>query len=87
MAEMTNLISPQALGAAFRYGVYLRSDRRADRGLLAHELVHTAQYEWHGGFARFLRQYLYECMAMGCHTAPMEQEAKRVERKIELIPK
>ena len=41
----TGLISPHTGGMAFRYGIFIRSDGRGDRHLLAHECVHTGQYE------------------------------------------
>jgi hypothetical protein len=61
--EATGLISPFTAGLALRYGVYVRSDFVRDRFLVAHELVHTAQYERCGGIAKFLRQYLHECLS------------------------
>jgi hypothetical protein len=73
--EATGLISPFTAGLALRYGIYVRSDFASDRFLVAHELVHTAQYERCGGFGTFLRQYLHECLTIGYPDAPMEQEA------------
>jgi len=71
----TGLISPHTAGLTFRYGIYLRSDLHDDRLLIAHELVHTAQYERHGSILAFLRQYLHECLTLGYPAAPLEQEA------------
>ena len=51
--EATGLISPFTAGLALRYGIYLRSDFSSDRFLVAHELVHTAQYERLGSFTAF----------------------------------
>lgn len=73
--EVAGLISPFTAGLALRYGIYVRSDFVSDRFLVAHELVHTAQYERYGSFATFLRQYLHECLTIGYPGAPMEQEA------------
>ena len=43
---------------------------------MAHELVHTTQYERLGGIEAFLRPYLLECLsAPGYPHGPMEQEA------------
>jgi len=53
----------------------VRLDFLGDRFLVAHELVHTAQYERCGSIAAFLRQYLHECLSIGYPDAPMEQEA------------
>ncbi|MCF7788503.1 MAG: hypothetical protein K9N47_20445 [Prosthecobacter sp.] len=73
--EATALISPFTAGLALRYGIFVRSDFVGDRFLVAHELVHTAQYERCGSFGAFLRQYLHECLTIGYPDAPMEQEA------------
>jgi hypothetical protein len=73
--EAMHLISPFTAGLTLRHGIYLRSDFADDRFLVAHELVHTAQYERLGGFLPFLRQYLKECLTLGYPDAPMEQEA------------
>lgn len=73
--EATGLISPFTAGLALRYGIYVRSDFVGDRFFVAHELVHTAQYERCGSVAAFLRQYLHECLSIGYPDAPMEQEA------------
>jgi hypothetical protein len=69
------LIDPYTDGLTLRYGIYIRSDFPADRFLVAHELVHTAQYERCGSIIAFLRQYLHECLTLGYPDAPMEQEA------------
>jgi hypothetical protein len=81
-AEMTGLISPMTIGLTLRYGIFIRSDCWGERRLVVHELVHTLQYERLGGFMPFLRQYLQECIAIGYPAAPMEQDAKRIEREL-----
>jgi hypothetical protein len=73
--EATGLISPYTAGLTLRYGIFIRSDMMDDRQLIAHELVHTGQYERLGGITAFLRQYLSECLTIGYPAAPMEQEA------------
>ena len=73
--EMSGLISPHTSGLTLRYGIFIRADSWRKRSLIAHELVHTAQYERLGGFEPFLRQYLSECLAVGYPAAPLEQEA------------
>ena len=73
--DATGLISPFTAGLSLRYGIYVRSEFEDDRFLVAHELVHTAQYERFGSAAAFLRQYLHECLTIGYPEAPMEQEA------------
>lgn len=74
-AMLTRLISPATAGMALRYGIFVRSDYWDDRRLIAHECVHTAQYERFGGFKEFLRRYLHECLEVGYPAGPLEQEA------------
>ena len=74
-AQITQLITPFTGGLTLRYGIFIRSDCRFDRGMVVHELAHTGQYERLGGFEPFLRRYLFECMTIGYPEAPMEQEA------------
>jgi hypothetical protein len=81
-AELTGLISPMTIGLTLRYGIFIRSDYWGERRLVVHELVHTSQYERLGGFKPFLQQYLHECITIGYPAAPMEQEAKRIEREM-----
>lgn len=73
--EATGLLSPFTAGLTLRYGIFVRCDFIEDRRLIAHELVHTGQYERFGSVAAFLRQYLTECVTMGYPAAPLEQEA------------
>ena len=68
-------LTPATRGLALRYGIFVRSDCWDERRLIAHELVHTAQYERLGGIRPFLRQYLTECLTIGYPAGPMEQEA------------
>ena len=81
-AELTGLISPVTIGLTLRHGIFIRSDYWGERRLVVHELVHTWQYERLGGFKPFLQQYLHECITIGYPDAPMEQEAKRIEREM-----
>lgn len=62
-------------GLTLHHGIFVRSDSWRDRSLIAHELVHTAQYQRLGGILPFLRKYLFECATIGYRKAPMEQEA------------
>lgn len=82
VAEVTQLIGPFTAGLTLRYGIYVRSDFAGNRHLVAHELVHTAQYERLGGFLPFLRQYLHECLTIGYPDAPMEQEAVLISERL-----
>ncbi len=81
-AEATGLISPLTIGLTLRYGIFIHEDHWGQRRLVAHELAHTMQYERLGSIEAFLRQYLHECITIGYPEAPMEQEAKRIEREI-----
>lgn len=74
-AAAIRFLTPATRGLALRYGIFVRSDCWRDRRLIAHELVHTAQYERLGGIEPFLRQYLWECLTIGYPEAPLEQEA------------
>ena len=81
-SQATGLVSPFTAGLTLRYGIYIRRDLAGDRGLIAHELVHTGQYERHGSIVAFLRQYLHECLTIGYPAAPMEQEAVVVSERV-----
>ena len=64
-------------GLCLRYGILLRRDLAAQPHIMAHELVHTAQYERHRTLSKFLRTYLLQCLRHGYPHAPLEQEAVR----------
>jgi len=81
-AEAIHFLSPETRGLTLKYGVFFRWDCWRDRSLIAHELVHTTQYERLGGILPFLRQYLFECLTIGYANAPMELEAAEVARKV-----
>lgn len=81
-SQATGLVSPFTAGLTLRYGIYIRRDLDGDRGLIAHELVHTGQYERYGSILAFLRQYLHECLTIGYPAAPMEQEAITVSGRV-----
>jgi hypothetical protein len=74
-ARLTGLMSGDTAGMALRYGIYVRRAYSGNIHLIAHECVHTAQYERLGGFTPFLRQYLAECLEVGYLNSPLEREA------------
>jgi hypothetical protein len=74
-AKRTRLISVNTAGMALRYGIFIRSDCWQTRRLIAHECVHTAQYERLGGIEEFLSVYLRECLEAGYPSGLLEQEA------------
>ncbi len=69
------LFGPHLRGITYRYGIAVRRDCYPDPRLLAHECVHTAQYESLGGLRPFLHRYLRECLLEGYPGGPLEQEA------------
>ena len=71
-------------GLTMGYGILVREDCWRDRILIAHELVHVAQYERLGGIEPFLRQYLSECLTVGYENSPLEQEAERTAAQLVL---
>lgn len=75
-------ISPNTVGLSLRYGIYIRSRFRGNRHLIAHECVHTGQYERCGSVAEFLRAYFTECLEAGYPDAPMEQEAIKLSAEL-----
>ncbi len=74
-ATAVQFLTPATRGLALRYGIFIRADVWRERDLIAHELVHTEQYERLGGVEPFLRQYLGECLSIGYPAGPLEQEA------------
>jgi hypothetical protein len=81
--KAAGLLSPFTAGLTLRHGIYIRGDMAGDRFLVAHELVHTGQYERLGGILPFLRQYLHECLTIGYPEAPLEQEAVAAAGRLE----
>jgi hypothetical protein len=78
----TNLVPKAPRGLTVRYGIFIRSDCRQDRHVIAHELAHTAQYEKLGGILPFLNKYLLECATAGYAAAPMEREARDLGQRV-----
>lgn len=75
IASKTGLPFFSAAGMSLRYGIFVRREFWGDRHLIAHECVHTGQYERLGGFRPFLARYLEECLQHGYAAAPLEYEA------------
>jgi hypothetical protein len=84
-AAAIQFLTPATRGLTLGYGIFIRSDCWGDRQLVAHELVHTMQYERLGGVEPFLRQYLFECLTIGYPAAPMEQEAIAAAQSLGLM--
>jgi hypothetical protein len=82
-SSMSRLISPDTRGMTLRYGIFILTDSWGERLLVAHELVHTMQYERLGGFEAFLRPYLSECLTPPYYPhGPMEQEAVTISGRL-----
>lgn len=75
LSRLVPSISASTVALSLRYGIYVRARYWRDRHLVAHECVHTGQYERHGSIAQFLRAYFTECIGDGYPDAPLEQEA------------
>jgi hypothetical protein len=82
LALLLPMLSPNTVGLSLGYGIYVRSRWSHHRELIAHECVHTGQYERYGSTTGFLRAYLGECLQFGYLSAPLELEA--IERSASL---
>lgn len=71
-----------AAGMCMRYGIYVVEKYAHKKSLIAHELVHTHQFERLGGTWTFLRTYLYQTLSMGYINAPLENEANLKAERI-----
>jgi hypothetical protein len=74
-AASINFLTASPRGLALDYGIFIRADCWRDRSLIAHELVHTAQYQRLGGILPFLQTYIFQCATVGYPNAPLELEA------------
>jgi hypothetical protein len=81
-AERINLLSRTCRGIAIGYGIMLRADSWADQELLAHQLVHVAQYEREGGVAPFLTKYFEERLSGFGTAGSLELEARERARQL-----
>jgi hypothetical protein len=74
-AASINFLTAAPRGLALDYGIFVRADHWRDRQLIAHELVHTAQFQRLGGILPFLQTYIFQCATVGYPNAPLELEA------------
>ena len=74
-AASINFLTSTPHGLALNYGIFVRTDHWRDRALIAHELVHTAQFQRLGGILPFLQTYIFQCATVGYPNAPLELEA------------
>ena len=81
-AASMNFLTAAPRGLALNYGIFLRADHWRDRALIAHELVHTLQYQRLGGVLPFLQTYICQCATVGYHNAPLELEATATAARV-----
>ena len=81
-AASINFITSAPSGLALENGIFVRNDRWRDRALIAHELVHTAQYQRLGGVLPFLQTYIVQCATVGYSNAPLELEAVATAQRV-----
>ena len=74
-AASINFLTAAPRGLALQNGIFIRADHWRDRALIAHELVHTAQFQRLGGILPFLQTYIFQCATVGYPNAPLELEA------------
>lgn len=81
-AASINFLTVAPRGLALDYGIFIRADYWRDRALIAHELVHTAQFQRLGGILPFLQTYIFQCATVGYPNAPLELEAIETAARI-----
>ena len=81
-AASINFLTATPRGLALDYGIFVRTDHWRDRALIAHELVHTAQFQRLGGILPFLHAYISQCVTVGYPNAPLELEAIETAARI-----
>jgi hypothetical protein len=81
-AASINFLTAAPRGLALDYGIFVRADHWRDRELIAHELVHTAQFQRLGGILPFLQTYISQCATVGYRNAPLEVEAVETAARV-----
>lgn len=81
-ASSMHFLTAAPRGLALEYGIFVRADHWRDRALIAHELVHTAQYQRLGGILPFLQTYIAQCATVGYPNAPLELEASATAARV-----
>ena len=67
--------SQDEAGRTQGHAILVKPAFAASKRVLAHELVHVAQFERLGGIEAYAREYLIELLVVGEKRAPLEQEA------------
>ena len=83
LGKEVGLLSEHTIGVSFRYGIYVKKGYLDQRTLIAHELVHTMQYERLGSIENFLKEYITECILVGYPNGKLEMEARNFESKFD----
>jgi hypothetical protein len=81
-AASIHFLTAAPRGLALDTGIFIRTDYWRDRELIAHELVHTAQFQRLGGILPFLQTYIFQCSTVGYPNAPLELEALTTAARI-----
>jgi len=81
-AASIHFLTSAPRGLALDNGIFVRADSWRDRALIAHELVHTAQYQRLGGILPFLQTYIFQCATVGYPNAPLELEAAETTARV-----
>jgi hypothetical protein len=81
-AASIHFLTAAPRGLALDKGIFIRTDYWRDRELVAHELVHTAQFQRLGGILPFLQTYIFQCSTVGYPNAPLELEALATAARI-----
>ena len=71
----------QNRGMTLGYAIFVREDFWRELRLVVHELVHTFQYERHGGLS-LLRQFVHEYFIDGYQNSSLELEAISIEGRL-----
>ena len=82
LARCTSVTVSRPSGLTLRHGIFAVPPYDRDRSLLAHELVHTMQYQRAGSLFGFMRRYIFQCLADGYLNAEWEREARELSGRI-----
>lgn len=84
LAKQIGFLNSNTQGICFRYGIFIHKQTINPKEVLAHELIHTLQYERFGSIEAFITQYLSECIEVGYHLSNLEKEANLGLQKLNL---
>ena len=74
-----NIPGQQMAATVPPFGMFIEESYKDNKSILKHEKVHWKQYEEMGLF-KFYYTYTNECMNYGRYSAPMEVEARKLEK-------